>query len=208
VWSFPDGKLQHTLAKQGNARFSPDGTLLATIGTNGRISLWHTTDFATPTTLPKMDKRIFTMAFSPDGAWLGVGGTGPIHRFNLIENSLESSLEGHQLAVPKVTFTPNGQYLLATGAEGALSVWQVSTWTKVKSIELPAKGGLQMALSPDGEKVYVSMDNLIIGFNLTSGEQILEIPLPIKGVYGLALSTDGSLLANAGADGKIRIWEI
>jgi WD40 repeat protein len=75
-------------------------------------------------------------------------------------------------------------------------------------IELPAKGVLQIALSTDGENVDVSIDNLIAGYALHEGKQILEIPLSIKGVYGLALSPDGSLLANAGADGNVRIWEI
>jgi WD40 repeat protein len=208
IWSFPDGKLLHTLDKQGSARFSPDGKILATIGSGGRVSLWDTSDFATPMKLPKMDKRIFTLAFSPDGTWLVVGGTGKIHRYNLLEHSLKASLVGHQLAVPKVAFTPDGGLLLATGAEGMMSIWNVSTWTEVYRVELPSKGVLQTALSPDGEKVYVSMDYLIVGYSLHNGKQILEIPLTIKGVYGLALSPDGSLLANAGADGNVRIWEI
>jgi WD40 repeat protein len=208
IWSFPDGKMLHTLEKQVSARFSPGGRTLATIGRNGRVTIWDTSDFAAPTMLPKMDKRIFTIAFSPDGAWLVIGGTGAIHRYDLLESLLESSLEGHQLAVPKVSFTPDGQWLLATGAEGTLSIWDVSTWTENKRIELPSKGVLLTALSPDGEKIYVSMDNLIAGYTLREGNLILEIPLSIKGVYGLALSPDGSLLANAGADGNIRIWEI
>jgi WD40 repeat protein len=208
IWSFPDGKLLHVLEKQGSARFSSDGKMLATIGSNGRVSLWDTADYAGPTMLPKMDKRIFTLAFAPDGTWLVVGGTGAIHRYNILEHSLESSLESHQLAVPKVAFTPDGQLLLATGAEGAMSLWNVSTWQEVNRIKLPAKGVLQTALSPDGEKVFVSMDHLIAGYTLLDGKQILEIPLSIKGVYGLALSPDGSLLANAGADGNVRIWEI
>ncbi len=208
IWSFPSGETLRTLEKQANARFSPDGKRLATIGSNGRVALWDTTDYAKPTLLPKLDKRIFTLAFSPDGSWLAVGGTGIIHRYNIPSGELESPLEGHQHAVPKVSFTPDGRYLLATGAEGALSIWEVSSWVQAKRIKLPAKGVLQTTLSPDGKQVYVSMDNLIAGYEIDTGKQFLEIPLPIKGVYGLGLSPDGSLLANAGADGKVRIWEL
>jgi WD40 repeat protein len=208
LWSFPGGEPMQTLEKQVDARFSPDGQKLATIGSNGRVAFWETFDFAQPTLLPKLDKRIFTLAFSADGSWLAVGGTGVVHRYNLVTDRLESPLEGHQDAVPKVIFTPEGRYLLATGAEGALSIWDVAGWNMVNRIALPAKGVLQTALSPDGRQVYVSMDKLIAGYEIASGSQVLEIRLPIKGVYGLDMSPDGTYLANAGADGKIRIWEL
>lgn len=207
IWSFPAGKVLHTIEKQGYGSFSPDGEKIATIGANGRITLWDTTEFATQLTLPAMDKRVFTLAFSPDQQWLVVGGTGTIHRYNLQEQELESSLEGHQYAVPSVLFTPDGEYLLATGAEGALSIWQVPTWNEVARVSLPGKGVLQMALTPDGGTVYVSMDNKIAAYTIPAGDQTHEIELPIKGVYGVAISPDGTMLANAGADGKVRIWE-
>jgi WD40 repeat protein len=121
---------------------------------------------------------------------------------------LETSLDAHQHAVPKVLFTPVGDYLLATGAEGALSIWNVPQWEETRRIILPGKGVLQMALSSDGTKVYVSMDNRIVGYTLADGNQILDIELAIKGVYGLGVSPNDTLLANAGADGKVRIWEL
>jgi hypothetical protein len=31
--------------------------------------------------------------------------------------------------------------------------------------------------------------------------------VPVKGVYGLAISPDGRYLANAAADGKVRVWQ-
>jgi WD40 repeat protein len=208
IWSFPEGKLLHTLDKQVNASYNSDGTMLATIGTNGRVSLWNTVNFETPHQLPKMDKRIFTLSFSPNGKWLAIGGTGVIHCYNVLKDSLNGSLEGHKLAVPSTRFSPNGELLIATGAEGALSIWQVSTWTDIKRIELPGRGVLQTVLTASGERVYVSMDNLIAGFTLDDGNLFTELSLPIKGVYGLALSPDDALLANAGADGKLRIWEL
>ncbi len=208
VWSFPEGQLLHTLDKQVNACYSPDGLMLATIGSNGRVSLWDTAEYNSPSMLPKLDKRVFKLAFSPDHTWLVIGGTGAIHRYNLLSDSLEPALERHQQAIPDVAFTPDGQFMLATGAECALSIWNAADWTELRHIPLPAKGVLQTAISPDGETLFISMDNLICGYTIPNGEHILDIPLAIKGVYGLGVSPDGAWLANAGADGNVRIWEL
>jgi WD40 repeat protein len=208
IWSFPEGQLLHTLEKQVHAVFSPDGKALATIGSNSRVSLWNTSNFTESKQLPAIDKRIFSLAYSPDSTWLAVGGTGSIHRYSLVEEVMEPALQAHQHAVPCLQFSPDGSALIATGAEGVMSIWGVAGWEEVARIELPAKGVLQTALSSDGDQIYVSMDGLIAAFQLKEAKQVQTIEVPIKGVYGLALSPDNSLLANAGADGNVRIWKL
>lgn len=138
---------------------------------------------------------------------VSAGMDAKVHLWSIRSFKRTASIEGHTNSVNTLSLTSE-ENLLATGAEGAMSIWDVSTWTENRRIELPAKGVLLTALSPDGEKIYVSIDNLIAGYTLRGGNPLLEIPLSIKGVYGLVLSPDGSLLANASADGNIRIWEI
>jgi WD40 repeat protein len=172
------------------------------------VSLWDVDAYASPETLPVLDKRTFDLAFSPDGTWLVIAGSGSLHVYNLQESSLASSIVCHKFAVASVNFTQDGNHLVATGAEGALSIWNSSTWDERQRIQLPAKGVLQTALAPDSSTVYVSMDHRIAGYALDDGRTTMEIELPIKGVYGLAVSPDGVWLANAAADGKIRVWEL
>lgn len=208
IWSFPDGAVLNVLEKQVNAIIHPDGDLLCTIGSNGRVSLSKKPFDSIGETLPAIDKRVFSIALSPDGEWLMIGGTGSMYPYHVATSEFGEALQAHQLAVPAMKFTSNGRFFLSTGAEGALQIWESQTWGEIQRVDLPAKGVLQMATTPDDDTVFVSMDKKIAAYSIPEGQLQIEIDVPIKGVYGLAVSPDGSWLANAGADGNLRIWKI
>jgi WD40 repeat protein len=207
VWSLPQGQCLHILANQVTARFSPDGVHLATISTKGRIVLWEAQPGKELKTLPPLDKRITALTFTPDATTLLVGGTGPIHRVSLPEGMKEGELTGHKVVVACLRLTPDGKLLASTGGDGTLRLWSTKDWSEVRKMELRASGVLQMAIAPKGDVVSVSADHLIQTFALKDGKLVGRIEVPVKGVYGLAISPDGRYLANAAADGKLRVWE-
>src|SRR3984893_5177070 len=207
VWSFPQGKCLHILAKQLTARFSPDGVHLATISAKGRIVLWDAKTGKEVKTLPALDKRITALTFTPDAATLLVGGTGPIHRVSLPEGKKEGELEGHKVVVACLRLTPDGKLLASTRGDGILRLWSTEDWSEVRKVALRACGVLQMAIAPKGDVVTVGADHLIQTFSIKDANLVDRIEMPVKGVYGLAISPDGRYLANAAADGKVRVWE-
>jgi WD40 repeat protein len=207
IWSFPQGKCLHILAKQLTAMFSPDGAFLASISTKGRIVLWDARTGKEVKTLPAIDKRSTAFTFTPDAATLLVGGTGPIYRVSIPEGKKEGELAGHRVVVACLRLTPDGQLLASTGGDGLLRLWAIEDWTEVRKVELRACGVLQIAIAPRGDVITVGADHLIQTFSIKDGKLAGRIELPVKGVYGLAISPDGRYLANAAADGKVRVWE-
>jgi WD40 repeat protein len=207
IWSFPHGTCLHVLAKQTIPSFSPDGAYLATISVKGRIVLWDTNTGKEFKTLPALDKRILAMTFTADAATLLVGGTGPIHRVRLPEGEKEGELTGHKVIVACLRLTPDGKLLASTGGDANLRLWSTNDWSEDRKVDLRAVGVFQIAVSPKGDVVTVSADHLIQTFSIKDGKLVNRIELPVKGVYGLAISPDGRYLANAAADGKVRIWE-
>jgi WD40 repeat protein len=206
IWSFPQGRCLHVLAKQATATFSPAGTQVATISVKGRIVLWDTSTGEGITTLPALDKRVLALIYLSDATTLVVGGTGPIHRVRLPEGKKEGELVGHKAVVTCLRLTPDGQMLASTGADGTLRLWSTRDWSEVWKVSLRAAGVFQLAIAPEGDVVSVAADHLIQTFSLTDGKLVGRIDVPAKGVYGLAISPDGRYLANAAADGKVRVW--
>jgi len=116
-------------------------------------------------------------------------------------------LEGHKVVVACLRLTPDGKLLASTGGDGILRLWSTEDWSEVGKVALRAGGVLQMAIAPKGDVVTVGADHLIQTFSIMDGKLVGRIELPVKGVYGLAISPDGRYLANAAADGKVRVWE-
>ena len=207
IWSFPQGKCLHILPKQLFARFSPAGTHVAAVSAKGRIVLWDAKTGNEVQTLPALDKRIISLEFTADAATLLAGGTGPIHRISLPEGKKEGELVGHKVVVACLRLTPDGQHLASTGGDGTLRMWSTKDWSEVRRVQLGASGVLQIAIAPRGDIVAVSADHLIQTISWKDGKLAGRIDLPVKGVYGVAFSANGRYLANAAADGKVRIWE-
>lgn len=207
VWSFPRGQCLHILPKQVTAVFSPTGDQLATISAKGRIVLWDVRTGQEQQTLPAVDRRVTALAFAADAATLLVGGTGPIHRVSLPAGKKEGELVGHKVVIACLRLTPDGKRLASTGGDGSLRLWSTEDWSEVNKVDLGACGVLQMAIAPRGDAITVSADHLIQTFAIKDGQCVGRIDLPVKGVYGLAISPEGRFLANAAADGKVRVWE-
>jgi WD40 repeat protein len=207
IWSFPDGRCLHTLEKQVTGVFAPDGERVATISTKGQVVLWEAKAGKPITTIRALDKRTMAVAFSPDGGSLLIGGTGPIHRVALADGTKQGELTGHKVVVACLRVSPDGRWLASTGADGYLRLWSTRDWAEVRSVKLAGSGVLQLAFAPKSESVTVAADYVILSYSVKDGAVVQRLEVPIKGLYGVAISPDGHYLANAAADGKVRVWK-
>ena len=207
VWSFPEGRCLHTLEKQVTGIFAPDGDRLATISAKGQVILWGAKDGKQIISIPAIDKRTTALAFSPDGRSLLIGGTGPIHRVAVADGKKEGELNGHKVVVACLRVSPDGKWLASTGADGHLRFWSTKNWAQARAVKLERSGIFQIAFAPQSDSVTVTADFLIQTYSVKDGKAVDRIEVPIKGLYGVAISPDGKYLANAAADGKIRVWE-
>lgn len=208
IWSFPDGALLHTLPGQRLPRWSRDGRLLTTASTAGRIVHWDAVTYEKLGQLSALDRRLICFEFAPDDAQLLVGGTGAIQRVRLHDGNVLGTLSGHGVAVTALALSPSGALLASTGAEGTLRLWETAGWQAIREVPLHVGGILQVAWAPSGHQLAVAGDHVVQVIPVREGEPPVRIEVPIKGVYGLAWSPDGRWLANAGADGKLRIWDV
>jgi len=128
--------------------FSPDGLLIASGGTDGRVRIWQTPTGKPICDLPPSPGTIKGVAFSPDGRKLGVAQEDELRVLDiasgkLVDNKSLGSLAGlfqYSLRPMKVAVAPDfieGRYL--NGPWALILAWRAS--------------GFTAAISPDGRTI-------------------------------------------------------
>ncbi len=175
IWDVASGKMVRQMDCQHGAgstyyvrsvAFSPDGTLLASVGTEQSIRLW---DRATGKELRRReghDGEVSTVAWSPDGRMLASASftAGEVRLWDTATGKPLRLLEGHEAYIRAVAFAPDGKTLLSGSGDNTLRQWDVNTGKQLRAFVIdpdsdPAHGkyGQQvviMRLAADGKTLY------------------------------------------------------
>jgi WD40 repeat protein len=208
VWSFPGGGADLVLQKQNAVRFSPSGRYLATLSTRGTASLWEMPAGTRVFESDPVDRRTFTLAFSPDERSLLIGGTGTIHRLEVPTGTPLPAMAAHEQAVTALVVSPDGATLASSGPPGVVKLWSTADWSLRGEVPLEGAGVMALAFSPDSSRLAVSLDFYIVMISVSDAQILERRRVGVKGVYGLSWSPDGKYLANAAADGRVRVWTL
>ena len=113
--------------------YSPDGTSLATAGTDGTIKVWSTDTAKLSYSIAAHKGGVNAVAFSPDGKWIASAGTDKTAKIWKASagKTPDFTLEGHDGPVLALAYSPDGKHL-ATGSgvakkSGQLFVWDAET---------------------------------------------------------------------------------
>ncbi len=86
-------------------------------------------------------RRIRSLAFSPDGAWLTVGrNDGDLELRRMPDLELVETLRGHGGAVTAVAFDPSGRTLASGADDGTTVLWDVGLSAGLVSNEPSTRG--------------------------------------------------------------------
>jgi hypothetical protein len=107
--------------------FSPDRTVFATAGDDGKILLRNLDSSATSTVLGQHDDAVNGISFNPDGTLLVSGSDdNTAALWNVGRQNLERRLLGHSDAVKRVSFSSDGRTVATGGADGTVRLWNVN----------------------------------------------------------------------------------
>jgi WD40 repeat protein len=190
--------------------YSPDGRLLASASSEGKVHLWDAVAGKHILSFWCHSKATTSLAFSPDGKRLATASSDETVRVWEVPGGRRTLiLKGHTKGVTGVAFSPDGRRLASASYDGTTRVWDAATGHAMQSLQGNGPMGFMgVAFSPDGQRVAsASNDKTVKVWNVATGQELLSLKGHTGDVLSVAFGPDGQRLASASEDKTLRVWD-
>ncbi len=146
-------------------------------------------------------------AFSPNGQYLAVSSSTGIWLYDTV-NYREVALLSSQYPITNIAFSPDGNAIVGTSRNQLIQnqVWSIVTKEKIANFSPDGGIGGAVAFSPNGKTIASAARKTIILWDLVTERELVRMESEYT-IDTLSVSHDGTLVASAGRDGLVEVWE-
>lgn len=208
--------------------WSPNGSMIAGVGTQGFLRVWDAETKDTLFTFPKQERTVFDVVWSPDSDKIASsGGDTTIRIWNIADpdytpGELIASFEGHRDWPMSLAWSPDGTRLASASfdEEFTLKVWDVMDFQPAPITQQKTSSLYDVAWTPDSKYLAVGSAAGLLVFDATLNILPFAVPEDYRiglgwEIFAVAWNPDGTQIAGSektgydeSAKNLIHIWDV
>lgn len=154
---------------------------------------------------------VFGVAYVASGAAVVTGDeAGTLRRWDRATHKRERERrDAHSGPVTSLAVSPDGALVASSSDDGTVRIWNSDDLTpRTDSLGPHVGGAKKVVFTPDGDRVVAVTADGKVRIWTTTGQEDATFAAGSDALWSVAVSRDGSLLATAGADGVVALWDL